>query len=161
AALARARAARGLEALALRLPIVHGETDRDGSRRLWAWLERMLDGGPVLLPEAGRQIVRFVYAGDVAEALVALAMLGPWPGIVALNLAQPNGTSLRELLVRVAELAGVAPRFVSVDRETLERAGLADTCAPYWGHWVSRPDPTRAAGLLVARPRPLMEYLPS
>src|SRR5262249_36770645 len=114
AALARARAARGLEALALRLPIVHGETDRDGSRRLWAWLERMVDGGPVLLPEAGRQIVRFVYAGDVAEALVALAMLDPWPGIDALNLAQPNETSLRELLVRVAELAGVAPRFVSV-----------------------------------------------
>jgi nucleoside-diphosphate-sugar epimerase len=161
AALARARVARGLPSLALRLPIVQGEADRDGSRRLWAWLERMLDGGPVLLPEEGRQIVRFVYAGDVAEALVALAMLGEGPEFGALNLAQPDETSLRDCLVLVAELAGAAPRFVSVDRETLERAGLADTCAPYWGHWVSRPDPSRAADLLVARPRPLAEYLPA
>ena len=70
AALARAT---GLEALALRIPVVQGEEDRDSSRRLWAWIERMLDGGPVLLPQDGRQVVRFVYAGDVAEALLALA----------------------------------------------------------------------------------------
>src|SRR5436190_6924720 len=68
AALARAASERGLPALALRLPVVQGEADRDGSRRLWAWIERMLDGAPVLLPDAGQQLVRFVYAADVAEA---------------------------------------------------------------------------------------------
>jgi len=160
AALARARGANGLRALALRLPVVQGEEDRVGSRRLWAWIERMLDGGPVLLPEEGQQVVRFVHAADVAEALLALAMLREWPAHAALNLAQPDETTLREFLVRVAEHAGVAPRFVSVDRARLEREGLADSCAPYWGRWVSRPDPARAAELLGARPRPLAEYLP-
>src|SRR5690242_18655315 len=121
AALARASAATGLEALALRIPVVQGEADRHNSRRLWAWIERMLDGGPVLLPEGGGQVVRFVYAGDVAEALLALATSPAWPAARALNFAQPDERPLREFLERVAALAGAAPRFVAVDRAALER----------------------------------------
>jgi nucleoside-diphosphate-sugar epimerase len=160
AALARASAAAGLQALALRLPVVQGEEDRDNSRRLWAWLERMLDGGPVLLPEGGRQLVRFVYAGDVAEALLALALTPRWPAEPALNFAQPDELPLREFLERVAGLAGATPRFVDVDREALERASLADTCAPYWGRWCSRPDPARATVTIGVRARAVDEYLP-
>jgi len=160
AALARASTERGIVALALRLPVVQGEADRHGSRRLWAWLERLLDGGPVLLPEAGRQLLRFVHADDVAAALLALATKREWPTEPALNLAQPDETTLRELVERVAALAGATPRFVSVDRAALERAGLADTCAPYWGRWCSRPDPSRAMAVLGVRPRALAEYLP-
>jgi len=157
AALARAT---GLEALALRLPVVQGEEDRAGSRRLWAWIERMLDGGPVLLPEGGRQVVRFVYAGSVAEALLALATSRSWPAERALNFAQADELPLRAFLERVAVLAGATPRLVDVDRATLERAGLADTCAPYWGRWCSRPDPARALATLAVRPRAVDEYLP-
>ena len=157
AALARAV---GLEALALRIPVVQGEEDRNGSRRLWAWLERMLDGDPVLLPEGGRQVVRFVYAGDVAEALLALAKARTLPDVRALNFAQPDELPLRAFLERVATLAGTTPRFVEVDRDSLERAGLADTCAPYWGRWCSRPDPSRALATLGVRARGVDEYLP-
>jgi nucleoside-diphosphate-sugar epimerase len=160
AALARATAATGLRALALRLPVVQGEEDRAGSRRLWAWLERMLDGGPVLLPEAGRQLVRFVYTEDVAAALLTLATMAQWPSEPALNLAQPDDLELREFLSQVASLAGATPRFVDVDRATLEAAGLADTCAPYWGRWCSRPDPSRAMTVLGVRTRGAAEYLP-
>jgi len=160
AALARASAAAGLQALALRLPVVQGEDDRDNSRRLWAWLERMLDGGPVLLPEGGRQVVRFVYADDVAEALLALAVTPRWPAEPALNFAQPDELPLREFLERAAGLAGASPRFVDVDREALEHASLADTCAPYWGRWCSRPDPARATVAIGVRARAVHEYLP-
>jgi len=160
AALARASAAAGLQALALRLPVVQGEDDRDNSRRLWAWLERMLDGGPVLLPEGGRQVVRFVYAGDVAEALLGLAFTPRWPAEPALYFAQPDELPLREFLERAAGLAGATPRFVDVDREALERASLADTCAPYWGRWCSRPDPARATVAIGVRARAVHEYLP-
>jgi len=159
AALARA-SATGLQALALRIPVVQGEEDRSGSRRLWAWLERMLDGEPVLLPEAGRQVVRFVYVEDVAEALLALATAPTWPAERVLNLAQPDEMPLRPFLERVAMLAGATPRFVAVDRAALEHAGLADTCAPYWGRWCSRPDPARAIARLGVRPRTVAEYLP-
>ena len=161
AALARASEATGLRTLVLRLPVVQGEADRENSRRLWAWIERMRDGEPLLLPEHGRQIVRFVYSADVAEALVTLAASPSWPTEPALNLAQPDESTLREFLDRVAVLAGATPRFVSVDRATLERAGLADSCAPYWGRWCSRPDPSRAIAMLGVRPRSPSEYLPS
>ena len=156
AALARAT---GLEVLALRIPVVQGEEDRDSSRRLWAWIERMLDGGPVLLPENGRQVVRFVYAGDVADALLALAGAPAWPAERALNFAQPDELPLREFVERVAVLADASPRFVDVDRATLERAGLADSCAPYWGRWCSRPDPARAYARLGVRARSVADYL--
>jgi nucleoside-diphosphate-sugar epimerase len=143
AALRSHAAAHGLDALALRLPVIQGERDGSASRRLWAWLERMRDGGPVLLPNSGAQRVRFLHAGDAARALVTLAGTSRWPSEPALNLAQPDECTLREFLEQVAEVAGLSPRFVSVDEAELARAGLADTCAPYWGRWCSRPDPAR------------------
>src|SRR5262245_20173314 len=160
AALARASTAMRLRTLALRIPVVQGEEDRDGSRRLWAWIERLLDGGPVLLPEAGRQVVRFVYVEDVAEALLALAGSSTWPAEPALNFAQPDELSLREFLERVAALVGESTRFVPAERSALERAQLADSCAPYWGGWCSRPERSRALAELGVRSRAVHEYLP-
>jgi 2'-hydroxyisoflavone reductase len=150
--------ARGVPALALRLPVVQGEAD--GSLRLWAWLERMKDGGPVLLPDGGVQPVRFVYAGDAAAALLRLAETPEWPAMPALNLAQPADTTLKEFLDMAAGLAGLRPEFVPVSGEELAKAGLADTCAPYWGRWCSRPDPSAAFALGFTARGPA-EYLPS
>ena len=152
---------RGVPALALRLPVIQGERDGQGSRRLWAWLERMRDGGPVLLPEDGAQRVRFLYADDAARALLALATAHHWPEERELNLAQPDEPTLREFLGRVATLGGLEPRFVPVTAEALREAGLADTCAPYWGRWCSRPDPARAFERLRMRTRTTDEYLPA
>ncbi|MDQ7772950.1 MAG: NAD-dependent epimerase/dehydratase family protein [Elusimicrobiales bacterium] len=150
--------ARGVPALALRLPVVQGEAD--GSSRLWAWLERMKDGGPVLLPDGGVQPVRFVYAGDAAAALLRLAETPEWPAMPALNLAQPADTTLKEFLDMAAALAGLRPRFVPVSVADLSAAGLADTCAPYWGRWCSRPDPAAAFALGFTARGPA-EYMPS
>lgn len=149
--------ARGVPALSLRLPVVQGE--RDGSLRLWAWLERMRDGGPVLLPDGGEQPVRFVYAGDAAAALLRLAGSPDWSSMPALNLCQPADITLKDFLSMAAGLAGITPRFVPVSGRALEEAGLADTCAPYWGRWCSRPDPAAAfaLGFTARGPR---EYLP-
>lgn len=160
-ALRTGAARRGVPALALRCPVIQGEHDGDGSRRLWAWLERMRDGGPVLLPEDGAQRVRFLYAGDAARGLVALAGIARWPDEPALNLAQPDEPTLREFLERIASLAGLAPRFVPVGAAALAAAGLADTCAPWWGRWCSRPDPARAFEQLQFRTRATDDYLPS
>jgi nucleoside-diphosphate-sugar epimerase len=151
---------RGIPALALRLPVIQGERDGQGSKRLWAWLERMRDGGPVLLPEDGAQRVRFLYADDAARALLVLATTQDWPAERELNLAQPDEPTLREFLERVATLAGLEPRFVPAPAQALREAGLADTCAPYWGRWCSRPDPARAFERLEMRTRTTEEYLP-
>jgi len=161
AALREARRERGLPTLALRLPVIQGEADREGSRRLWAWIERMRDGGPVLLPGDGRQRVRFLYAGDAALALVALAERPAWPSDEALNLAQPDEPTLREFLESVAAHAGLAPRLVPVEPAALAAAALPAAVAPYWGRWCSRPDPARALDVLGVRPRPVAAWLPA
>jgi nucleoside-diphosphate-sugar epimerase len=140
--------------------VVQGEADGSNSRRLWGWLERMRDGGPVLLPEAGVQRVRFVHARDAAAALVSLAERPAWPALPALNLAQPSECTLREFLEAVARLAGIAVRFVPVGADVLARAGLDEDCAPYWGRWCSRPDPSRAIGEFGLATQTVEEYLP-
>ncbi len=141
AALRGLRRSHGVRGISLRLPIVQGEADH--SRRLWAYLERMLDGGPLLLPEGGHHPVRFVYVGDVAAALVALAEGAPAQA-PEYNLAQPDEPSLREFLERVAALAGVEPRFVDITTAELEAAGIEPACSPFSGPWCSRPDPMLA-----------------
>lgn len=140
----------GLRTLALRLPVVQGERDWENSRRLWAWLERMKDGGPVLLPDGGSGPVRFVYAGDAAAALARLAEAPGWPSRAALNLAQPAETTLKEFLQLAADCAGLKPRFVPVAAAELAAAGLDGSIAPYWGRWCSRPDPSAAFALGLA-----------
>lgn len=161
AALVREGEARDLPVLALRLPVVQGEADGNHSQRLWAWLERLRDGGPVLMPDDGVQPVRFVYSGDAAAALVRLAEGAGWPAEPALNLAQPSEEPLRAFIERVARLAHVSPRFVPVGGDVLAYEGLAETCATYWGPWCSRPDPRAAFAALGLRTRDPDDYMPS
>lgn len=133
----------GVRGVILRLPIVQGEGDP--SLRLWGWLERMLDGGPVLVPDGGTWPLRFLYAGDVAQALLRLLEDGPPPQAVY-NLAQPDILSLREFLDRVARTAGSASRFMDVPWKELEQAGVGRWDLPYAGPWSSVLDPARAVG---------------
>ena len=158
-ALALYGAEQGFKTLALRLPVVQGEADGSASLRLWGWLERMRDGGPVLLPDGGEQIVRFIYAGDVAAALLRLAGMPAWPEPPALNLAQPGECRLKAFLELAGASAGLRPDFITVSGAELEKAGLADTCAPYWGRWCSRPNPAAAFALGFSA-RAHADYLP-
>jgi len=141
-ALSALRGTHGMRAVALRLPIVQGEGDT--SLRHWAYLERLLDGGPVLLPDGGTRLVRHVYAADVGRTVTWLAA-HPAPRMMAYNLASPEPVTLRELHERMAREAGVTPRFVEVPWSEMRAAGLDDTCSPYAGRWSSLLDPSRAA----------------
>lgn len=146
----------GVRAVALRLPIIQGEGDT--SLRLWAYVERLLDGGPILLPDGGERLLRHVHAGDVANAIVTLAGRKP-PSEPVYNLAQPDVVTLREMLERVAKIAGVKPTFVDVSWDDLGEAGIDPSFSPYAGRWSSLIDPGKAAewGFLGSR---LDDYLP-
>lgn len=157
-ALAREAAAHGVASLALRVPAVQGEEDGRRTARLWAWIERMRDGGPLVLPDAPSRL-RFVYSRDVAAALVRLAESPTWPQQPALNLAQPSECSLREFLETVARAARLTPSFVSIPESRFVDAGLDDVL-PYTGRWWSNPDPSAALALGL-RTRAPEEYLPS
>ena len=150
------RATHGVRATVLRLPILQGEGD--GSLRLWAYLERMLDGGPLVLPEGGTQLVRFAYAADVARAIVRLATDPPRAAVY--NLAQPDAISLRDFLARTAKAANREARFVDASWEECRASGLDDSFSPYAGRWRSILDPSRMAtewGFVASRTE---EYLP-
>jgi nucleoside-diphosphate-sugar epimerase len=132
---------RGTRATALRLPVVHGAGDP--SRRLWAYLQRLRDGGPLLLPEGGDHPVRFVWAEDVARAVVALAEGANAPA-AAYNLAQPDEPRLRDFVAAAAALLGVRAQLVSCAWDDLREAGLDGMVSPFSGPWCSRPDPSLA-----------------
>ncbi|HYM81549.1 MAG TPA: NAD-dependent epimerase/dehydratase family protein [Candidatus Limnocylindria bacterium] len=151
------RATHGVRAVALRLPIMQGEGD--GSLRLWAYLERLLDGAPLLLPEDGAQLVRHLDVADLAAMIVRLAEAEA-PRAYAYNLTQAEVLTLREMLERVAAAAGVTPRFVNVGWDELHAAGLDGSVSPFSGRWRSVLDPSRAAaewGFIGTRTE---EYLP-
>jgi nucleoside-diphosphate-sugar epimerase len=160
------RAERALRAFAagrswrptvLRLPIVLGEAD--GTLRLWAYLERLLDGGPLLLPDGGGRSTRFLYAGDLARAVHRL--IGIEPEGTAYNLAQPEIVPLRELLEGIAHAAGLSPRFVDATWDELEREGLERSFSPYAGPWASVLDPAAARESWGFSGTPLCDYLPA
>lgn len=156
-ALLALRGTHGVRGVALRLPIVQGE--EDGSLRLWAYLERMLDGAPLVLPDGGKRLTRFLYVGDLAGTLARLAE-APTPRTATYNLAQPDVVTLREFLERVAHAAKLEPRFVDASWDDCRAAGLDESFSPYAGAWTSVLDPSRAAaewGFLGTR---LEDYLP-
>lgn len=150
-------AARGVHATALRLPVVQGANDP--SRRLWAYLQRLRDGGPLLLPEGGRHPVRFVWAEDVARAVVALAE-GAGTSAFAYNLAQPDEPQLIDLVGAMADALGIVPRIVECSWEDIDRAGLDPRFSPYSGRWCSRPDPSLAGRDLGFTASPTAVWLP-
>jgi len=146
----------GVRITILRLPIMQGE--EDGSRRLWGYLERMMDGGPIVLPDGGRQPARFLHCGDVARAIARLAIHPPRASIY--NLAQPDVPTLRDYLSIVARAGGFAPSFVEASWDECLAAGLDHAFSPFAGKWRSLLDPVRAAtewGFVAERSD---EYLP-
>ena len=151
---------KNFNSLALRLPVVQGEKDGENSKRLWAWLERMKDKNPVLLPDGGENLVRFIYSQDVSLFLESLA-LGHWPKEKALNLSQKEDIKLKDFLSLAASFAGLKPEFISVKAEILAKAKIPEFCYPYWGKWTSRPNPHKAISSYLAKPRSPSEYLPS
>ena len=147
----------GLTATRLRIPMVNGPLDYH--RRLESYLWRLLDGGPVLVPDGGAHRVRHVAGGEVARFLVEhlgdRATFGQ-----AYNLAQEETPTLRELLWLLAETLGAEVRLVAVAEERLRAAGLDPLAvSPFSGRWMSFLDPSRAQAELGFRHEPLAACL--
>ena len=155
--LAEAWASRRLPSTRLRIPMVNGE--RDHFRRLERYLWRMLDGGPILLPDGGDRATRHVYSGSVVKAILALLGRAETHG-QAYNLAQDETPTLRELLGLVADRLGAEARLVDVPAERIRSAGLDPLAlSPFSGRWMSFLDPARAKTELGFRHEPLGSYL--
>ncbi|NUQ75308.1 MAG: NAD-dependent epimerase/dehydratase family protein [Polyangiaceae bacterium] len=155
--LVEAYKARHFPSTRIRIPMVNGERDYD--RRLEAYLIRMLDGGPILLPDGGQNLVRHVYAGEVARAIAGILGQEKTFG-QAYNLSQPEIPSLAEMLSMVAEMLGARPRFISVPAQRIVDHGLViRDVSPFSGRWMSLLDPRRAEAELGFRHEPLERSL--
>jgi nucleoside-diphosphate-sugar epimerase len=151
--------ARGFPGTALRLPVVNGE--RDHTRRLESYLWRLLDGGPLLVPDGGGARLRHIYASDVVRTLDAILGRADTFGR-AFNLCQDEAPTLRDLLEQIAALLGARPVLVDVSEARLEAAGLAPRAvSPFSSRWISHLDASRARAELGFRPTPFAQALES
>ena len=158
-ALAAAFARDGFPSTRLRVPVINGE--RDHTRRLEGYLWRLLDGGPLLLPDGGTHRLRHVYGRDVSRAIAGLLGQRRTFG-QAYNLCQEETPTLAELVEMLAGHLAAAPRLRAVPRADLEAAGLDPVrVSPFSGRWMSMLDPARAKEELGFRATPLPAYLGS
>jgi nucleoside-diphosphate-sugar epimerase len=150
--------AYGVRSVVLRPPVLIGEGDT--SLRLWAYLERLVDGGPLLLPDGGASPLRFLHPGDVGRVILGFVESG-LPGGPVYNLAQPDLVTLRSIIEAIAAAAGITPRLVDVPLGEIEGSGIARVFSPYSGPWVSVLDPERARSEWGFVGTPMADYLPA
>jgi nucleoside-diphosphate-sugar epimerase len=142
----------------LRIPMVNGEHDH--KRRLEAYVWRLLDGGPLVVPRSDA-IARHVYSGAVIRAIAGLIDAPPAAG-QAFNLAQAEQPTLHELIERIAQRLGARADLRDLPPEALEDAGLSVRAAsPFSSAWMSLIDPGRAVAELGFAHPALDAYLDS
>lgn len=149
-----AAAARGFPVTTLRLPMVHSR--RDPAGRLLAYVRRLEDGGPLLVPDAPDRPLRHVDGDDVVAAVLAVLARDGGAGDVY-NVSPDETASLDALVALVAAALGVRATVVRVPRERLEATGLLPACSPLAGRWMSVLDGARGRGALGLRYTPLAD----
>jgi nucleoside-diphosphate-sugar epimerase len=151
-------AAPALASTRLRIPMVNGEHDH--KRRIEAYVWRILDGGPLIVPRAG-EVARHVYSGAVIRAIAGV-LEAPPPAGQAFNLAQAEQPTVRQLVELIAARVGARPRIVELPAETVEAAGLdVRAASPFSSRWMSRIDPARAVAELGFAHPALERYVDS
>jgi nucleoside-diphosphate-sugar epimerase len=154
--LAEAWATQQFPFTSLRIPMVNSE--RDHHNRLYGYLLRLNDGGPILVPETPDYLLRHVYVGDVVKAITRLVNSGQGQGR-AYNISQDETVSLNEFLAMVGEIVGVEPQIVSVRRSLLEANGFLPDCSPFSERWMSELTNERSKAELGITYTPLRTYL--
>jgi nucleoside-diphosphate-sugar epimerase len=121
----------GLAWTSLRAPIVVGPDDR--TLRIWWFVQRLLDGGPILIPDWGPgRLFQVVWTHDFARAC-ALAASNPAAFGRAYNVAQAEVFTAETWLQALAEALGRTVRFGRVPEQDLAARGLPEYHMPIAG----------------------------
>lgn len=149
----------GFPATRIRIPMVNGALDY--FRRIEGYLWRLLDGGPVLLPDGGDHRLRHVDGCEVARFVSSILGQERTFGR-AFNLTQEEMPTLMELLEMLRDLLGSRARIIAMPSENIRAAGLRPIdVSPFHDPWISFLDPTRARDELGFRHAPLAQSLAS
>jgi len=138
----------------IRPPIVQGEGDP--SLRGYFWIQRVMDRGPVLIPDGGLYPFRHVYSSDLARAYV-LALDNERAINRAYNIAQKEILTLKEYVASICEVLGVEFRPVFVPSELVEKC--IGYRPPYFRRQVLIPEISRAEIELGFRSTPFEKWL--
>lgn len=141
---------------ALRLPMVNSA--RDTFQRLYGYVLRMKDGGPILVPDQPNLPLRHIYARDVVEAIMTVITGGLGKG-KAYNISQDETLLLRDFLGIIGQIMDIEPQIVTVDRETLQINGFLPDCSPFSDRWMSELDNTLSKQELGMSYTPVATYL--
>jgi nucleoside-diphosphate-sugar epimerase len=132
----------------IRPPAVFGPADH--TLRIAAYIQRVADGGPVLLPaETYEWPANIAWVKDVGFACALACDPRRDAGHKAYNVAF-EGVSLRDLVESIARALGVPARI-----QPIPFAELPDGASPYG------PDPSRHAGCDIGRARHELGFEPS
>ena len=134
----------GFPVTTLRLPMVASERDHYG--RIQAYVARLLDGNPILVPDEPGLPLRHVYVGDVARLIVQLVASREGIGR-AYNISFGESMSLADFLRTLARFAECTLDVQRFPRAELASAGLLPHCSPFSGRWMSELDNTRSREL--------------
>lgn len=155
-ALIKAHQEQGFPYTTLRLPMVNSE--RDSFRRLYSYIIRLKDGGPILIPETPTYPLRHIYGKDVVRVIENLINDKQSVGR-AFNISQEETVSIDEFLGILGEHMGITPNIVRAKRSILEANGFLPDCSPFSERWMSELDNTRSKEELGVTYTPLYDYL--
>jgi len=147
---------RGFPYTSLRLPMVNSE--RDHYHRIYGYILRLHDGGPILVPDGPDLPLRHVYGRDVVRAITRMTQTDHGKG-EAYNIGQDESVSLDDFLKMLSAFTRQSLRIARFPRETLERARLLPDCSPFSGRWMSALDNTRSKVELGIGYTPMRTYL--
>jgi nucleoside-diphosphate-sugar epimerase len=150
----------GFPVTTLRLPMVASERDHYG--RIQGYLARIMDGGPILIPDEAGLPLRHVYASDIARLIANLVNSEAGIGL-RVNVSLGESMSLDDYLSMLGRICGARAQIARRPREVLEREGVLPDCSPFSGKWMSELDNSlslRTFGDMVAYTQP-EEYLAS
>ena len=98
----------------------------DPAMRDWFWIQRLLDGGPLLVPGSGDHAFQQVYVEDVAATCAQLLGVPESMG-KAYNVASREIFSLNEYLHAMGQLLNRMPELVHIGQEAFDRHPIS-TC---------------------------------
>lgn len=158
-AFAAALASRRFPYVSLRMPMINSA--RDHYRRLAAYVHRLKDGGPIVVPDdQDRLALRHVFGGDVIAATLR-ATEASAPSGTCVNVSQDQSLKLEDMLAIVGAASGTTPSLARVPRAQLEQRGLLPACSPWSGRWMSVLDNAESKRVLGMRYSAPTEYLPA
>jgi nucleoside-diphosphate-sugar epimerase len=140
----------------LRMPMVNSE--RDTFHRLYSYILRIKDGGPILVPDTPDHPLRHIYANDVVTTILHLIESGQGKGCTY-NISQDETLSLEAFLVELGKVMNREPRVTRFERDLLAANGFLPDCSPFSDLWMSELDNTLSKQELGIQYTPLPVYL--